>query len=241
LPLSSVLIDLVKSLNEFIINVGVGCNSETTILSDEIVSIHSAAFYSVIKTEYDRKSFKDNGYIFINRISSENGFKIESSAFIVPPLISIAYDGWDIRMKPEIAIKMKPEMGIAMPYETGGVFIGTINKKNRTIHVTDMIPAPSDSESNETTFYRGINNLPEDIDRIKIMSGQVFGYIGEWHSHPFGAKSYFEVLRKIFSHTEVEELPIPCPLVDHDKSLYPTINVFSHCIGYPKAEAVKYG
>ncbi|MDR1180639.1 MAG: hypothetical protein LBL13_01485, partial [Bacteroidales bacterium] len=37
------------------------------------------------------------------------------------------------------------------------------------------------------------------------------------------AKSYFEVLRKIFSHTEVEELPIPCPLVDHDKSLYPTI------------------
>lgn len=182
-----------------IINVGVGCNSETTILSDEIISIHSAAFYGVLKNECDRKSFKDNGYIFINRISSENEFKIESFTIVVSPLITITlHNGWDIRIKPEIAIKMKSEMGIAMPYETGGVFIGTINKKNRTIHVTDMIPAPSDSKSNEIAFYRGINNLPEEIDNIKRLSGQVFGYIGEWHSHPFGPN--------VLSHQDVKEV-----------------------------------
>lgn len=197
-----------------IINVGVGCNSETTILSDEIVSIHSAAFYSVIKNEYERKSFKDNGYIFINRISADYGFKIESSAFVVPPIIAVAYNGWEIRMKPEIAIKMKSEMGIAMPYETGGVFIGTINKKNRTIHVTDMIAAPSDSESNEITFCRGINNLPEDIDKIKRMSGQVFGYIGEWHSHPFGPNGLSpQDMREVNKHLkEFRSLTNPIPL-----------------------------
>lgn len=197
-----------------IINVGVGCNSETTILSDEIVSIHSAAFYSVIKNEYERKSFKDNGYIFINRINTENGFKIESFAFVVPPLIAMTYNGWEIRMKPEIAIKMKSEMGIAMPFETGGVFIGTTNKKNRTIHVTDMIPAPNDSESNETTFYRGINNLPEDIDKIKRMSGQVFGYIGEWHSHPFGPNGLSQQdMKEVNRHLkEFRTLSNPIPL-----------------------------
>lgn len=197
-----------------IINVGVGCNSETTILSDEIVSIHSAAFYSVIRNEYERKSFKDNGYVFINRISTENGFKIESTAFVVSPLITITYNGWEIRMKPEIAIKMKSEMGIAMPYETGGVFIGTINKKNRTIHVTDMIPAPSDSESNEVAFCRGINNLPEDIDNIKKMSGQVFGYIGEWHSHPFGPNGLSQQdMKEVNKHLkEFRNLSNPMPL-----------------------------
>lgn len=198
-----------------LINVGVGCNSETTILSDEIVSIHSAAFYGVIKNEYERASFKDNGYIFINRVDTENGFKIESFSFVVPPLIAITlHNGWEVRMKPEIAIKMKSEMGIAMPYETGGVFIGTINKKNRTIHVTDMIPAPSDSESNEITFYRGVNNLPEEIDNIKRLSGQIFGYIGEWHSHPFGPNGLSQKdMKEVNKHIkEFRSLSNPMPL-----------------------------
>lgn len=198
-----------------IINVGVGCNSETTILSDEVVSIHSAAFYGVLKNEYERKSFKDDGYIFINRIDTENEFKIESYSFVVPPLITITlHNGWEVRIKPEIAIKMKSEMGVAMPYETGGVFIGTINKKNRTIHVTDMIPAPSDSESNEVTFYRGINNLPEEIDKIKKMSGQVFGYIGEWHSHPFGPNGLSQQdMKEVNKHLkEFRSLSNPIPL-----------------------------
>lgn len=198
-----------------IINVGVGCNSETTILSDEIVSIHSAAFYGVIKNEYERKSFKDNGYIFINRIDNEKEFKIESFSFVIPPLIAITlHSGWEIRMKPEIAIKMKSEMGIAMPYETGGVFIGTINKKNRTIHVTDMIPAPSDSASNEVVFYRGVNGLPEEIDEIMRQSGQVFGYIGEWHSHPFGPNGLSQQdMKEVNKHLkEFRSLSNPIPL-----------------------------
>ena len=198
-----------------IINVGVGCNSETTILSDEIVSIHSAVFYGVIKNEYERKSFKDNGYIFINRIDTENGFKIESFSFVDSPLIATTlYNGWEIRMKPEIAVKMKSEMGIAMPHETGGVFIGTINKKNRTIHVTDMISAPSDSQSSNVTFYRGIKNLPEEIDNIKRLSGQVFGYIGEWHSHPFGPNRLSpQDMKEVNRHLkEFRELSNPMPL-----------------------------
>lgn len=105
-------------------------------------------------------------------------------------------------------------MGIAMPYETGGVFIGTINKKNRTIHVTDMIPAPSDSESNEITFYRGVNNLPEEIDNIKRLSGQIFGYIGEWHSHPFGPNGLSQKdMKEVNKHIkEFRSLSNPMPL-----------------------------
>lgn len=198
-----------------IINVGVGCNSETTILSDEIISIHSAAFYGVIKNEYERKSFNDNGYIFINRVDFENEFKIESFSFVIPPLITrTLINGWEVRMKSEIAIKIKSEMGIAMPCETGGVFIGSINKKNKTIHITDMISAPSDSESNEISFYRGIDNLPEEIDKIKEMTGQIFGYIGEWHSHPFGPYELSQQdMKEVNKHLkEFRNLSNPIPL-----------------------------
>jgi hypothetical protein len=198
-----------------IVNVGVGCNSETTILADEVVSMHSAAFCSVIKNEYDRKSFNENGFIFINNIDTNNGFKIESFSFVIKPLITATLpNGWEIRMKPEIAIKMKSEMGIAMPRETGGIFIGIINKKNRTIHITDLILAPSDSKSNEVTFYRGINGLPEEIDKIKNLSGQTFGYIGEWHSHPFGPNGLSQQdMKEINIHLkELRELPNPMPL-----------------------------
>jgi hypothetical protein len=197
-----------------IINVGVGCNSETTILSDEVVSIHSAAFYGVLKNEQTRKSFQDNGYIFINRIDTENEFKIESFSFVVSSLITIIYNGWEIRMKPDVVIQMKSEMGIAMPHETGGIFVGVINKKNKTIHVTDLIAAPSDSESNEITFYRGANGLPEEINKIKRLSGQTFGYIGEWHSHPFGPNGLSQQdVKEVNKHLkELRNLQNPMPL-----------------------------
>lgn len=198
-----------------IVNVGVGCNSETTILSDEVVSIHSAAFCSVIKNEHDRKSFQDNGYIFINKIGTTNGFKVESFSFVVKPLVPIILsNGWEIRIKSDIIIKIKSEMGVAMPNETGGIFIGAINKKNKTIHVTDLISAPTDSVFNESTFYRGINGLPEEIDKIKELSGQTFGYIGEWHSHPFGPYGLSQKdMKEVNIHLkELRELSNPMPL-----------------------------
>jgi hypothetical protein len=55
------------------------------------------------------------------------------------------------------------------------------------------------------------------------------------------AKSYFEVLRKIFSYAEVEKLSVPCSLIYHDESLYPAVDTFSYCICCAKAEVIHYG
>src|SRR5690606_11278241 len=70
--------------------------------------------------------------------------------------------------------------------ETGGVFIGIANYKTKTIHVVDLISAPPDSKANGICFYRGHQGLPEQIDKVITGSGGQLGYIGEWHSHPFG-------------------------------------------------------
>lgn len=196
-----------------IVSVGVGCNSETIILADDIVSLHAAAFSNVIKREAKRETFSDNGFIFINSTTTEQGFKVDSRSFIVNPLIVMKCGDWEIRFKRDIPEILKSEMGKAMPHETGGVFIGIINKKTKCIHVTDVILAPPDSEANEVCFFRGVEGLPEEIDRIKKMSGQTFGYIGEWHSHPFGPMGLSNVdartVRKFLKEFRQLQNPMP--------------------------------
>lgn len=196
-----------------VVSVGVGCNSETTILADDIVSLHAAAFSNVIKKEAKRETFSDNGFIYINSTTTEHGFKVDSRSFVVNPLTVMKCGDWEIRFKSDIPEILKSEMGKAMPHETGGVFIGIINKKTKCIHVTDVILAPPDSEANEICFFRGVEGLPEEIDRIKKLSGQTFGYIGEWHSHPFGPMGLSNVdartVRKFLKEFRKLQNPIP--------------------------------
>jgi len=63
---------------------------------------------------------------------------------------------------------MKREMGLAMPSETGGVFAGRVNFKTKTIHVTELIKAPSDSKGNAACFFRGVEGLPAKIAEISV-------------------------------------------------------------------------
>lgn len=171
-----------------LISVGVGCNSETTIISDDLISLHSASFVRGLKDADRRKNERDGGSIYLTRLNHEN-FELNSNCWEVKPLIilqDLNSGIWEIRIKNGLDTIMKAEMGKAMPKETGGIMIGQINYKTKCIHVTDIVLAPPDSEANETCFIRGVEGLPDIIDEHKKNSGQTFGYIGEWHSHPKG-------------------------------------------------------
>jgi hypothetical protein len=172
------------------INVGVGCNSETIILSDEMVSLHAAYFAGVLKNTLPASKNETNGIIYLSTIqNNDQGFNVSTSSIEIAPFIAttaVNDKSWSIRIKKDITEIMKREMGIAMPHETGGVFIGCVNYKTKTIHVVDVITAPSDSQSNPVCFCRGISGLPERVNEINKLTGNQLGYIGEWHTHPFG-------------------------------------------------------
>jgi len=169
-----------------LINVGVGCNSETTVIADDTISIHSSAFVKAIKAE-SRTDLKNNGIVYLTHIDDSNGFAVRSERRVVSPLTVLkSENGWEVRMKAGLDELLMSEMGKAMPNETGGVFIGLVNNKTRCIHITDVILAPPDSEANSGCFIRGIEGLKDQVDMHKKESGQTFGYIGEWHSHPHG-------------------------------------------------------
>lgn len=169
------------------LTIGVGCNSETVILSDDVVSLHSSLFSGMIKDQLE--TTKKNGEIYLNQIYNTPYFHNSTKEIMMSQVTILQAENdpsWQIRFFPGIIEKMKSEMQKANAIETGGVFLGTANFKTKTIHIVELIDAPNDSEANEVCFFRGINGLSKNVEEISSVSGGQLGYIGEWHSHPYG-------------------------------------------------------
>ena len=174
-----------------IVDIGIGCNSPTVIMSNDSMSFHASIFSKILNNEYDRKVIKEQGLINISFISKD-GFTINSDSLLIPQLKVFSCcnnSSWEIRMVDTVLNKMNREAKKFRRRETGGIFIGICNYKTKTIHVFDTITAPSDSKHSPVYFYRGIENLPEQVKYIKEITGGMIGYIGEWHTHPMGLDS----------------------------------------------------
>lgn len=171
-----------------IVDIGIGCNSPTVIMPNDSMSFHASIFSKILNHEFERKEIAENGFINISYIS-ENGFDINSNSYLVPPFDVFECcnnSGWEIRIMVNVLDKLKLEAKRYKRKETGGIFIGICNYKTKTIHVFDTIKAPPDSKHSPVYFYRGIENIPEQVKQIKEITGGMIGYIGEWHTHPMG-------------------------------------------------------
>lgn len=174
----------------FFVQVGVGCNSETTILSDDKISSHASYFSGILKREIANPA-KD-GKIYLNSIIDTEDYMIETHVTNVKPFDifqAVNDSSWTIRFKPDIIEQLTKEFYLAGQNETGGVFVGVCNYKTMTIHVTGSIKAPLDSKASSTHFIRGNDGLSKEISGIENSSGGQIGYVGEWHTHPNGPNS----------------------------------------------------
>ncbi|MEN2282229.1 ThiF family adenylyltransferase [Algoriphagus sp. SE2] len=178
---------LTNNNNNITVRVGVGCNSETTVLSDDRISSHASYFSGVLKREMLASS-KD-GKIYLNRIIDSPDYTIETQVLSIEPfkvLSAVNDSNWAVRFKDGIVEQIEHVSSKAGRNETGGVLVGICNYKTKTIHVTGYINAPIDSKADAFNFIRGHEGLPDEIRAIQNNSGGQIGYIGEWHSHPEG-------------------------------------------------------
>jgi len=217
------------AIKSVIINVGVGCSSETTILADDVISSHSAYFSAIIKRQMANKSIV--GKIFLSRVVDGQIYSIDTEAIDVEPFTTMSAVNdktWNIRFKAGIVDRMIIQTKRAGNKETGGVFIGVANYKTKTVHVTELIDAPPDSKANAICFFRGYKGLPEKIASVRENSGNQLGYIGEWHSHPHGPNSLsqtdLDTVKKFKNEFQKETTPLPVFLtVITPKSVLPYI------------------
>lgn len=201
--------------NNITVRVGVGCNSETTVLSDDKISSHASYFSGVLKREIT--AFSKEGKIYLNRIFESLDYSIETQSISVKPfkVFSAVNDSsWTVRFKDGIIEQIERRFAKAGRDETGGVFIGICNHKTKTIHVVGCVNPPIDSKSDATHFIRGHIGLPDEIRDIEINSGGQIGYVGEWHSHPEGPNILSQQdMMSVYRHkAEFEQLNPPLPV-----------------------------
>lgn len=159
--------------------VGAGCRDVSAVLSYDAVQLHAAILARQVRL------LKDDSCSRIRVWTSDlaNG----SVDFYDIPVMAPACaesGGWIVNYDSGIQEKLGRMRREHTPAETGGVLVGYIDQKLKTIFIVDALPAPSDSVGDSTGFIRGVSGLEAAVEEIRKRTAMIVGYIGEWHSHP---------------------------------------------------------
>ncbi|MDP9078842.1 MAG: ThiF family adenylyltransferase [Bacteroidota bacterium] len=169
------------------VDVGLGCSSTTTVVSDDVISFHASVFSKLLANESNSTDTEKNGLLYTCKFDTSGLPEIRNTHYNVDPFEIYecnAGSGWQIRMLAGLTNGLLKQCAKKGKRETGGVLVGVANYKTRVIHVFDFITETQDSKGTPTTFLRGIKGLPEAIEDTKELTGGIVGYIGEWHTHP---------------------------------------------------------
>jgi integrative and conjugative element protein (TIGR02256 family) len=163
------------------LTIGIGCNSVTLKLSDDVISLHSAYFSIGIK----RLSKMDEGVIQLLKVEADNNITTET--IVVPSFRDVRFKNnqvWRIRINSDIYNQLLQEYSTNKPNETGGLLVGRIDPRRNLVYITRNIGAPSDSIKKPYLFTRGVDQVPEILQNIRQKTGDTIDYVGEWHTHP---------------------------------------------------------
>lgn len=82
--------------------------------------------------------------------------------------------------------KLRQLRAYRLPEESGGVLLGYHDRNLGEAVIVDVLPPPPDSHHSTVHFERGVEGLLESYSEVQRRTGNVVGYLGEWHSHPPG-------------------------------------------------------
>jgi integrative and conjugative element protein (TIGR02256 family) len=171
----------------------VACRSVSFQMPEHRVSMLTGA----IAGEIRRHLAFDDATISIWSAHDESGLSRHSVPVL--PVERRTRGGWQIIIDQGIIQLAKELREKALPSETGGILLGTIDIPRQQICIVRLVPAPSDSFGSRQGFERGTKNLAAIVaDASRRTAGQV-EYVGEWHSHPKGA-------RPLPSDTDIDQL-----------------------------------
>lgn len=98
-------------------------------------------------------------------------------------------DGWSIGLAETVARRLQSLRQDKLPDETGGILLGVVDHVRKRIEVSIGLEAPPDSSASPSSFERGIQGTIDCIAQARSLTMHQLTYIGEWHSHPRGART----------------------------------------------------
>ena len=169
---------LKKDLGAF--KTGGGCRDISMVISDELIKLHSA----ILARQIRLGRLNNQAQIKVWSLDDSTG-QVNSHIVEVSPQKKVLLDnGWTIVYDNFIHQKLFEIRAKELPKETGGVILGYIDQKLKSIYIVDVCEAPHDSIATPTTFIRGSEGLSDYIDLCREKTAHIVRYIGDWHSHP---------------------------------------------------------
>ena len=202
-----------------LLNVGLGCNSETFILADDIISLYAASMSNTIKDVFAGNHANGGCWMYIS--DAYGGLKIQKIE--IPQFYCYDVDTWKIRICDKVVNEIVEQTEVAGKYETGGYLIGQCNLKTNTIHIIDTIEAPEDTIHRGDYLVLGKAGIRKKISQVERRSGATFGYVGEWHSHPNGPNG--------FSAADFEEFAVKAEEMEADGAIKPILEMLVTPVG----------
>jgi hypothetical protein len=102
-------------------------------------------------------------------------------------------DGWSIGLAETVARRLQSLRQDKLPDETGGILLGVVDHARKRIEVSIGLEAPPDSSASPSSFERGVQGTIDCIAQARSLTMHQLTYIGEWHSHPRGARTTLSI------------------------------------------------
>lgn len=122
------------------------------------------------------------------RLNSATG-EIIPVELVLANVCRLEFGGFKVSVSEDALQTVRDLRSGAAPNETGGVLLGSFDRARSVLHILKALPAPPDSKQSPTYFIRGAKELKPQVDTINRRSMGTINYVGEWHSHPEGAKA----------------------------------------------------
>ena len=169
------------------VRIGQSCSSQTMTVDDARISIMAATMSIRIQQALEMDLAENAEIMFIK---SDENYSLNTKIYHVPDFIEIPSEReWKAFISKPVINQMRELMRNKMPNETGGVLLGSVFLYPKTIVITGIIKAPTNSIESPNLFILGIDGLEKEIkDTEKKTNGKVT-YLGTWHSHPYGGKA----------------------------------------------------
>ena len=164
--------------------IGQGCSSATMLMPDADISLFSASMARKILRMRQQK-LPDAGQVLIGQ-SDEDGIGLTWKTEDVGQYYIVQLENdpaWQVRISPRAHKKIAAECRQHQEVETGGIIMGSASEFRKTITITNVIPAPVDSQRSATMFVLGTKGVNKLVEDYAAPAGYALHCVGTWHSH----------------------------------------------------------
>ncbi len=157
-------------------------------VTSRIPASRAAMLSSIAASELGRILSSPESAIMIASVGEDGATKIHRTKPSGEKTILEA-DGWKIGLADTVAQRLQTLREGNLPSETGGMLLGVVDHARKRIEVSMGLVAPPDSSGSPSSFERGVQGAIDSIAEARARTMHQLTYIGEWHSHPRGART----------------------------------------------------